>query len=146
MAVSVAPTTSTRPRWFAPVAVGAGLAVCTAYTAWQDPNADGVFPQCPTRTLFGVDCPGCGGLRAVHALTQLDVPAALSHNVVVALLVPIVGLLWLRWLLSRLDVKVPALPKVPKPAIVALFVAITVFSVVRNIEGVAAFEYLNSTT
>lgn len=134
-----------RHRWVLPAGLGLLAAAGVAYTAWQDPNADGVFPQCPTRTLFGVDCPGCGGLRAVHAAAHGDVVAAADHNVVLAVGLPLVALLWLGWLLHTLGVRVPRLPRVPRTVWVGLAVLVVAFSVVRNVEGVGLFEYLSST-
>ena len=50
---------------------------------------------------MGFYCPGCGGLRAVHDLTHGDVGAALSSNILVTLLIPVVSsaAVWLadRW-------------------------------------------------
>lgn len=132
--------------WLAPAAVGVGLALATAYTSWQDPNGSGAYPGCPLRAMTGWDCPGCGGLRATHALTQGDIFGALDHNVFVAIGVPLAALLWVRWMVLKLGVRVPGLPKVSRTAWWALGIIVVAFTVVRNIPGVGAFEYLNSFT
>ena len=38
---------------------------------------------------MGIYCPGCGGLRAVNDLTNGDVGAALSSNILVTLMIPV---------------------------------------------------------
>ncbi|EHK85476.1 DUF2752 domain-containing protein [Rhodococcus pyridinivorans] len=61
------------------IAVGA-VAVCAA-VAWADPTTPGgVIPPCPTYSLFGILCPGCGSSRMLYSLVHLDVPAALHYN------------------------------------------------------------------
>ncbi|WP_302908348.1 DUF2752 domain-containing protein [Rhodococcus pyridinivorans] len=61
------------------IAVGA-VAVCAA-VAWADPaTPGGVIPPCPTYSLFGILCPGCGSSRMLYSLVHLDVPAALHYN------------------------------------------------------------------
>lgn len=137
---------SRAPRWTGPVVVGALAVAATAYTAWQDPNADGVFPQCPTRELFGFDCPGCGGLRAVHALTRGDIVASFDHNVLVPILLPLAIVAWGVWLLHSLGRTVPRLPRPSKPVLAGIGVFLLAFTIVRNIGGVGLFEYLHSTT
>ncbi|HEU4676571.1 MAG TPA: DUF2752 domain-containing protein, partial [Motilibacteraceae bacterium] len=42
-------------------------------------------------------CPGCGALRAAHALLHGDVSTAVHRNVLVVLAAPLVVLLWLEW-------------------------------------------------
>jgi hypothetical protein len=59
-----------------------------AYIYAVDPNQPGGYPLCPTRALFGVDCPGCGSLRAIHALLHGDVARALDHNILLVLALP----------------------------------------------------------
>lgn len=135
---------STRPPWVVPAAVGAVTAAATAYTAWQDPNGAGVFPQCPLRVLFGIDCPACGGLRATHALTRLDIAAAADHNVLVLVALPMVLLAWVLWMARGLGHDWFRLPRIPSRAYPALFLGLLVFGVVRNIDGVGLFEYLHS--
>ncbi len=116
-----------------------------AYVAWQDPNGDGAYPLCPTFSLFGVDCPGCGGLRATHALTQGDVVAAFDHNVIVALFVPLMVVVWALWLARTLGWRTPALPALTARVWWGLGALLLVFTVARNLPGGGLFEYLAAT-
>nr|WP_240963201.1 DUF2752 domain-containing protein [Antrihabitans stalactiti] len=54
------------------------------------------MPTCPTKFLTHLDCPGCGGLRATHALLHGDLRLALRDNAFLVLLSPI-----MLWLLTR---------------------------------------------
>lgn len=62
----------------------AGVALATAAVVTTlgvvDPNAPGHYPPCPWLFLTGTYCPGCGTLRAVHALAHGDVATALARN------------------------------------------------------------------
>ena len=86
-------------RLVAPLAVGALTLCSAAYVGFVDPNQPGHYPLCPTKALTGLDCPGCGGLRATHALVTGDVVGALDHNALVALLIiPLALAAWVAWL------------------------------------------------
>ncbi|MGH3947606.1 MAG: DUF2752 domain-containing protein [Pseudonocardiaceae bacterium] len=62
--------------------VGFGCAV-SAVVLWGDPTTPGgPLPVCPTKTLFGIDCPGCGGMRMLYSLLHGDIGAALHYNAV----------------------------------------------------------------
>jgi hypothetical protein len=66
-----------------PLAMVAGLGVCCAVVWAGDPTTPGGFlPVCPTKALFGIDCPGCGGMRMAYSLMHGDIPAALHYNAV----------------------------------------------------------------
>lgn len=85
-------------RIFAPIAVaGAGIAGCAVLFA-IDPNEPGNYPLCPTRSLLGIDCPGCGLMRGTYDLLHGNVAGAVDHNLLIPFLVPIVLVLWLGWL------------------------------------------------
>jgi hypothetical protein len=51
-----------------------------------DPASATGFPWCPFHELTGLNCPGCGAARALHALVHLDVRAALGANLFVTIM------------------------------------------------------------
>ena len=69
------------------------LGAIAVLTARIDPSKPGRYPTCPVHALTGLDCPGCGSLRAMHDLALGDLPSALDHNalLVVVLLVAAVS-------------------------------------------------------
>jgi hypothetical protein len=147
-----------RNPWGAPALVGAVVGLGTAYTAWQDPNrSGGLFPGCPLREMTGLDCPGCGGTRALHALTHGDLGAALDHNAVISVLLPLLLVAWALWLAHsvrltralRREEAPPSWPAALRPRIghrtwMGLIVALVAFAVLRNISAVPVFDYLGS--
>ncbi len=133
-----------RPRWVAPVMVGVGALATVAAVGVMDPEVRGhLSPGCPFRTLTGLDCPGCGGTRALYALTQGDVGLALNHNVLTLVALPLLALAWLGWLRYSLGWR-------PKPVTIAprtgylIAASLTVYWVVRNLPWMP-FAWLGST-
>lgn len=59
-----------------------------------NPQDISVFPRCPFYALTGYKCPGCGTLRAIHALLHFRVAAAFKLNPFLFFSIPvIVGML-----------------------------------------------------
>ena len=46
------------------------------------------MPKCPVKLLFGVDCPGCGVQRALHALLHGHIREAVGYNLFLAVAFP----------------------------------------------------------
>jgi hypothetical protein len=61
-----------------------------------DPSTAGFYPVCQLHELTGLQCPGCGGLRALHQLSHGRFAAAWRLNPFVPLLLPVVIWLGLR--------------------------------------------------
>lgn len=63
--------TARRSRTDTPIGFACWLLAGTVTTAllfWFDPAFGGFYPVCPLYRLTGWQCPGCGGLRAIHQL------------------------------------------------------------------------------
>jgi hypothetical protein len=120
-------------RMLAPAATIGALSLATLALHVRDPHSSGTWGFCPSAAM-GWYCPGCGGLRAVNDLTNGQVGAALSSNIMVTLLIPVVVaglLLWTsdRWRGRSRDLDGAT---VTKATIAFAAVAVT-FSVVRNL-------------
>ncbi|MEU5840990.1 DUF2752 domain-containing protein [Rhodococcus sp. NPDC047139] len=82
------------------VATGA-IAVC-AFVAWADPTTPGgVIPPCPTYSLFGILCPGCGSSRMLYSILHLDIPAALHYNALGLLALVVLLVVFGVWTVGR---------------------------------------------
>jgi hypothetical protein len=100
----------------------------------RDPHRPGSWGLCPWLLLTGTQCPGCGGLRAINDLTRGDIVAAASSNLLVVSAIPVVALLWARWLRESWR---GAAHRVSLPRALAwcgvLLAAAIAFAVVRNL-------------
>lgn len=99
MTVTLAPdpSPSRLRRVVGPAATITGLAIATVGLHLRDPHVSGSWGLCPSAAIFGIYCPGCGGLRAVNDLTHGDVAAAASSNLLFVALIPVVVFLLGRW-------------------------------------------------
>ena len=147
-------------RLLVPGLVGVALVAATVYIGAVDPNTPGHYPLCPLKAFTGLDCPGCGGLRAVHSLVHGDVVGALGHNVLAVLMyIPAIAIGWLLWVRREwndpsVDATQPGVTTHDTTAItngartrqlwMAAFVIMMLFTVIRNVPGVPALEWLNS--
>ena len=100
-----------------------------------DPNKPGnLLPKCPFNWLTGLNCPGCGATRMVHALLHGDVVSAFHYNaVLLALGVPLAVWLFARWTKDRWTGERRS---VPKSVGVAVLVVAAVWGVGRNLAGI----------
>jgi hypothetical protein len=127
-------------RLRAPALAIGGLAAATAALHLRDPHQGGSWGLCPLYATTGIYCPGCGGLRAVNDLTDGQVGAALSSNLLVTVGIPVAVVALALWLVSAW--RGAPVPR-PSPAwrqrlwIVAAILAAT-FSVGRNLPWGAA--------
>lgn len=122
-----------RGRLAEPLWLAAGLSVAVALLHVRDPHQSGSYGYCPWLLLTGTYCPGCGGLRAVHDLTDGDVGAALSSNLLVVVLIPVAVLAWAVWARARWRGRPLRAPAGAKPAAWVLAAVVVAFTVLRNL-------------
>lgn len=129
------PELDRRSRMASPLLVGAGAVVAVALLHLRDPHTAGSYGGCPLLFLTGFYCPGCGGLRAVNDLTNGDLSAALSSNlVVVGLLLPMAVIIWLTWTRSRWRGRRLSSPLLTRPVAWSTLALLLVFGLARNLE------------
>ncbi len=130
---------SRQRRLIGPLATIGGLAAATAALHFRDPHAHASWGLCPSATIFGVQCPGCGGLRCVNDLTNLQIGDAISSNILVVIGIPVAIFFLARWTLDAWR-GVRRTPKAPSwPLIASIAVVVVTFTVLRNL---APFEWL----
>jgi Protein of unknown function (DUF2752) len=121
--------------WRSGAVAVAALAVsgAVALLFFFDPATAGFFPVCTLHELTGWQCPGCGGLRAMHQLSHGHLAAAWRLNPLLVALLPVAF-----WLGLREAVRVmtgrewPGL--VTRPLFVWLLaVALVLFGILRNL-------------
>jgi hypothetical protein len=121
--------------------VAAALAGC-AVLFWFDPVKYPFYPTCLFHRLTGWNCPGCGSLRAMHALLHGHLGAALRDNVLLMAALPFLGFHFFRHLAFWSAGRPVALPAI-RPRHILLAVAVmALFTVLRNIPA-APFTLLS---
>jgi hypothetical protein len=136
----VAPTAVTgRVKRFAGAA---GLAAATGYVFLLDPDKGGVYPLCPSRVLFGIDCPLCGGLRGTNALLHGRIGEALNHNLLLPLYLGVAAVAMTLWMLPVIGLPERRLHP-PRWLLATAISVVVAFTVVRNLP-IPGLEFLAS--
>jgi hypothetical protein len=121
------------PRWAAPVGVGAlAVAVCVVLAVVDPEDRQGWTPRCPFRAATGLDCPGCGGTRAVTALVRGEPALAFEHNLATMLLLPVLAYGWVAWLATSFGWRRTRL-ELPTWSAWTIAATLGVFTVARNL-------------
>lgn len=111
----------------------AGAAALAAYAAVWNPGRHWPI-RCPFHALTGLDCPGCGSTRALHALLQGRLAAAAGHNALTMLALIPLAVVWLRWLLpARWTERLPDLQRLHVATARPLLYVVIAFTVARNL-------------
>ena len=98
-----------------------------------DPAGSGIFPPCPVHYLTGWYCPGCGSLRALHALLHGNLHNAWAMNPLTILLLPFIVYGLVSETLVGLGRRGLPQPRLSSYAIYSLGCVIVLFGVIRNL-------------
>ncbi|WP_433661273.1 DUF2752 domain-containing protein [Nocardia sp. CA-128927] len=109
--------------------VGIGIGVLLHV---RDPHIDGSYGVCPVYALTGWWCPGCGGMRAIHNLTDGHLLDAVHSNLLAIPLV-LAFVLWISdWTLRARRGQRMRLPSINRATMWSFFALLTVYTVLRN--------------
>jgi Protein of unknown function (DUF2752) len=128
-----APAASRWQRMLAPAITVGGLGAATLALHFRDPHASGSWGLCPS-ALLGISCPGCGGLRAVNDLTNLQLVDAASSNLLFVLALPLIVFGLGRWVVDQWRGTTRTPPTWALwPATTGVVALLVVFTVLRNL-------------
>jgi Protein of unknown function (DUF2752) len=126
-------------KWFAGAVLATTLLGAGAVLYFLNPSRYGFYPVCEFHQLTGLNCPGCGGTRAVYQLLHGHVLLAMQDNALVVL-----GLTGLAgraaWFGTKKFLHRPAGPFLRPELFWPLLVLALVFTVLRNLP---AFSFLS---
>ncbi|MBF6545846.1 DUF2752 domain-containing protein [Nocardia brasiliensis] len=109
--------------------VGVGLG---ALLHVRDPHVEGSYGVCPVYALTGYWCPGCGGMRAIHNLTDGNLLDSLHSNLLAIPLV-LAFALWVGdWARQAWRGQKMRLPSINRVTMWTFFALLTAYTVLRN--------------
>ncbi|MEU7217418.1 DUF2752 domain-containing protein [Nocardia iowensis] len=115
------------PLLVAGVGIGVGVLLHV-----RDPHVEGSYGVCPVYALTGWWCPGCGGMRAIHNLTDGNILDSLHSNLLAIPLV-LAFVLWVSdWTLRAWRGRRMRLPSINGPTMWTFFALLTIYTVLRN--------------
>ncbi|WP_245675496.1 DUF2752 domain-containing protein [Micromonospora halophytica] len=123
------------PRWAVPLAALGCVGLGLAYALVSDPtrSAPDAAPSCLLKLTTGLDCPGCGGTRALWYVLNADLPAAARHHFVFVFALPFLAYLFVAWAGKQaFGWRLPEL-RVSSPMIGGFLAVWFAFSVARNL-------------
>ena len=116
----------------APLAVLAAAIAVLAYVGAVDPERPGHYPGCPFLLVTGWFCPGCGSLRALHALAHGDLTTAVARNPLAVCAAGVLPWVWLqRYRHRRSGRATPTV--VPVSVVWGVVAAVCLFGALRNL-------------
>jgi hypothetical protein len=132
MADSAPPSAPAGRRTLSEPLVAAGAAAASVVVVGLVyPRYPELFPACPSRTLFGVWCPLCGGTRSAHALATGQLAEAVRFNAFLPVLVVLTAWSWVAWV-GRVRQR-GRLPAVPRWLWTGVGIAWLAYGILRNL-------------
>lgn len=121
-------------RWNAALVSAITISVLVALALlWRfEPEGQIFFPRCTFHQVTGLLCPGCGGLRATHALLHGDLRSAWRLNALFVASMPVGAYCVGAWIIRRTTGRRLPQPLEFRHLWVVVLVVIVGFGIVRN--------------
>jgi len=99
-----------------------------------NPAQHAFYPVCYFHAATGLNCPGCGSLRAMHQLLHGHLAEAARFNLLLLLCLPYLGWRTIRFAIARLR-RQPATFAIKPGWLWTFLCAAVVFTIFRNLPG-----------
>lgn len=108
-----------------------GALLLAAYFIF-DPGGSIYAPKCSFHLITGLDCPGCGSQRMIHALLHGHLAEAWHYNAYLLCMLPLIALMLFA---AAMRTKMPRLYGALNsfPMIIAIAISMILWGVIRNI-------------
>lgn len=85
----------------AAIAIALVALAALAFLFLVNPEESIIAPKCPYKMLTGLNCPGCGGQRAVHAFLHGEFRQGFLYNPILLPALAYLAAIACSWLLSK---------------------------------------------
>ena len=119
-------------RWLANLAALAVAAAACVLRRYP-PASSHFYPRCPVFFWLHIDCPGCGGTRALAALLHGRLNEAMHWNAMVVLFLPFAAVFLALTYWRAMKAATFLWPTIPDSLLKLSLVLIAIFTVVRNL-------------
>ena len=108
---------------------GAGI----YYFYTNDPaNGEAIFVSCISKTVSGLDCPGCGAQRAFHELLHGNFIRAAQLNLLIYFFAPLLLFIFLKMILKPFNIYLPDII-ISTKWLISILVLMILFTITRNV-------------
>ena len=115
---------------FFAVLLPAGIAILRL----AQPSDSTFYPRCALNAVTGLNCPGCGSTRALHALFTGNVAQAFAYNAVLIMALPLLMVVALQLSYSAWTGRAFTRRRLSGRAILAIVWLLLAYGIVRNID------------
>ncbi|WP_322970991.1 DUF2752 domain-containing protein [Faecalibacter sp. LW9] len=106
------------------------IGLCVYFYQFNPSANEGYFLRCPTNSIFGINCPGCGVQRAIHHLLHLELVEAFRANALFVLSLPFIFFIGIDFILgTKKTTRIPT----NRMVWIGLLLLVLLFGIMRNV-------------
>lgn len=109
------------------------MGVFIYYFYKNDPSSgEAIFVSCMSKSISGLDCPGCGSQRAFHELLHGNFMKAAQLNLLIYFFSPVLFFIFLKITLKPFNVILPDI-NISTKWLIGILVLLIFFTIIRNV-------------
>lgn len=114
---------------FAFIVLGAGIYYFYTYNPH---SGEAIFVACISKSISGLDCPGCGSQRAFHELLHGNFKKAAQLNLLIYFFVPLLLFIFFKLTLKPFHIIFPDI-NISTKWLIGILILMILFTIIRNV-------------